>query len=121
MRLPPPRTLRAGELSLVLTAFEAAATSVWHTPSYRFVVKRGDERIGSLNLRVGDDRLLGFVGHLRYGVDEPVRGQGYAARAVRLVLPFAAACGLDPVWIRCGPDNPASRRTLERLGADRWK
>ena len=51
-------------------------------------------------------------------MDEPHRGHHVAERACRLVLPFATACGLSPVWITCGPDNPASARTLQRLGAE---
>ena len=107
-----------GDLSLVLAALEAAAVSMWHTPTYRFDLRQGVVRVGHLNLRVADAAAARFLGHVGYGVDEPFRGHGLAARAVRLVLPLAAACGVDPVWITCGPDNPASRRTLERLGAE---
>ena len=92
--------------------------SIWHTPTYRFEVRQGGRPVGYLNLRVGDERRVRFVGHIGYGVDEPFRGRGLAGRAVRLVLPLAGACGIDPVWVTCGPDNPASRRTLERLGAE---
>ncbi len=118
MITPAPGTLDDGEVSLVLAVFEPAAASMWHTPTYRFEVRRGGGRVGHLNLRVGDERRVRFVGHVGYGVDEPFRGRGIAGRAVRLVLPLAAACGIDPVWVTCGPDNPASRRTLERLGAE---
>ncbi len=118
MVLPEPGILTDGDLSLVPASFEPAAASMWHTPTYRFDVRVGPARVGHLNLRVGDERRVRYVGHVGYGIDEPARGHGYAGRATRLVLPLAAACGIDPVWVTCGPDNPASRRTLERLGAE---
>ena len=118
MRLPSPGVLCGGDLSLVLASFEPAAASIWHTPTYRFGLRQGPLRVGHLNLRVADGAAVRFVGHVGYGVDESFRGHGLAGRAVQLVLPLAAACGVDPVWITCGPDNPASRRTLERLGAE---
>ena len=40
----------------------------------------------------------------------------YAARSVRLLIPFACRLGLNPLWITCDPENIASRRTLELAG-----
>jgi tagatose 1,6-diphosphate aldolase len=45
------------------------------------------------------------------------RGHHYAERATRLLLPLARAHGMSELWITCSPNNPASRRTIERLGA----
>ena len=124
MRLVPPDALPPmtdDTLSLMLTTFEPATASPWQMDTYRFDVRRCADgvRVGHLNLRVSDDDdRTRYVGHVGYGVDEAHRGRGYAARAVRLVLPLAAGCGLPVVWITCGPDNPASRRTLENLGAE---
>jgi len=58
-----------------------------------------------------------YIGHIGYAVQEAFRGRHFAERAVRLVLPLAAEHGINPIWITCGPDNAASRRTIERLGA----
>ena len=33
-----------------------------------------------------------------------------------MVLPVAAALGIDPVLVTCDTDNEASRRTIERNG-----
>ena len=44
------------------------------------------------------------------------RGQRYAARACRLLLPLARAHGMAEVWITCNPENTASRRTAELAG-----
>ena len=47
----------------------------------------------------------------------PARGRHYAERACRLLLPLARAHGMQTLWITCNPENVASRRTCERLGA----
>jgi tagatose 1,6-diphosphate aldolase len=58
-----------------------------------------------------------YAGHVGYAVGERHRGHRYAERALRLLLPAAKRLGLDPLWVTCDPENVASRRTLERLGA----
>jgi len=44
------------------------------------------------------------------------RGHGFAAQAVRLILPEARAQGLRWITITTDEDNPASRRTIENAG-----
>lgn len=77
------------------------------------------EIAGSISLRIGDDENLRcYLGHIGYGVFPPMRGQRIAERATRLLLPLAAAHGLNELWITANPENLASRKTCERLGAD---
>jgi tagatose 1,6-diphosphate aldolase len=57
-----------------------------------------------------------YLGHLGYNVYTPARGNRYAERACRLILPLARAHGMKTLWVTCNPDNVASRRTCERLG-----
>jgi len=74
---------------------------------------------GTVGLRIGTTRDLElYYGHLGYNVFPPARGNRYAERACRLLLPVARAHGMTHVWITCNPDNHASRRTCERLGAE---
>lgn len=73
---------------------------------------------GGISLRVGTtDAIERYYGHVGYHVYPPARGRGYAGRACRLLLPLARRHGLRTLWITCNPDNAASRRTCERLGA----
>jgi tagatose 1,6-diphosphate aldolase len=58
-----------------------------------------------------------YYGHIGYNVFPPARGRHLAERACRLVLPLARAYGMRELWITCNPENVASRRTCERLGA----
>ncbi len=73
---------------------------------------------GRVTLRIGHGKTLErYLGHVGYEVFPSCRGRRLAERAVRLVLPLARAHGVKPLWITCDPDNAASRRTCERLGA----
>jgi len=73
---------------------------------------------GGIGLRIGSTRTVEmYYGHLGYHVYPPARGRHYAERACRLLLPLARRHGIKTVWITCNPDNYASRRTCERLGA----
>jgi tagatose 1,6-diphosphate aldolase len=115
-----PGRLADDQLQLQLTAAEPPEQSTWKVPTYRFDIQRlaTAEHIGRINFRLGDTQLLThYAGQVGYAIDEQHRGHHFAERACRLLLPFAARHGLDVLWITCGPDNPASRRTLERLGA----
>jgi tagatose 1,6-diphosphate aldolase len=58
-----------------------------------------------------------YAGHIGYAVHDIHRGHRYAARSVRLLIPYARRLGIEPLWITCDPENLASRRTLEIAGA----
>jgi predicted acetyltransferase len=73
---------------------------------------------GTLSFRLADtEQIRLYSGHIGYGVFPPARGHHYAERSVRLVIPLAKAHGMTHLWITCNPENAASRRTIERLGA----
>ena len=89
-------------------------------PTYRFrMVNLADlVEMGHINLRIGKgENLIRYRGHMGYSVEPPYRGHGYAARACLLLLPLARRHGLNPLWITCNPENIASRKTCERVGA----
>jgi tagatose 1,6-diphosphate aldolase len=73
---------------------------------------------GGMGLRIGANKEIElYSGNIGYHVYPPARGHHYAERACRLVLPLAKRHGLTHLWITTNPDNVASRRTCERLGA----
>jgi tagatose 1,6-diphosphate aldolase len=73
---------------------------------------------GGLSLRISDSHNTRmYYGHVGYNVFPPARGRHLAERGCRLVLPLARMHGFSELWITCNPENAASRRTCERLGA----
>ncbi len=110
-----------GELRLVLAKTTPADPVKRHVPGYEFHMhEKGTARkVGEIRLRIGRTRpLIGWCGHIGYGVDKKARGRRFAARSCRLLLPLAHAHGLRTIWITCDPKNKASRRTCEIAGGE---
>ena len=115
-----PGELVDAELRLELCRTYKGSRSLGLAPNNAFAMKHAQTRahLGDIDLRLSSDHYIThYAGHIGYGVEVAHRGHGYAARACRLLLPLARLHGLDPLWITCNPDNLASRRTCERLGA----
>lgn len=109
-----------GDLKLVLNDCVDAETSGFGVPMYTFAMRHAitDAYIGRIRFRVGwNEDVIKFAGQIGYAVEPPYRGYRYAERACRLIAPLAWRHNMDALWITCQPDNAASRRTLERLGA----
>jgi tagatose 1,6-diphosphate aldolase len=88
---------------------------------YRFDIRLVGEgtKVGAVCLRTGcTKRLEEYGGHLSYDVDEEYRGNRYAARSCRLLFPLAIRHGIRSLLITCHPENLASRRTCELIGAE---
>lgn len=110
---------RADDVRLVLAETFNRESSPWKVPAERYDMIVGGSKVGHVSLRLEDaPHILKYVGHIGYGVIEEHRGHGYATEGCRLILPIARTKGLTTVWISCHPDNIASIRTLERLGAE---
>jgi tagatose 1,6-diphosphate aldolase len=115
-----PGFLVDGELSLVIARRSPPDPSRGWVAAYEFEMRAPGATgpVGTVNFRAQDHPMLElYRGHIGYNVDPGHRGRHYAERAVRLLLPFIRRHGFSAVWITCNPDNKASRRTCERLGA----
>ena len=88
-------------------------------PYYQFEIQSLEgERLGGLNFRVGYmDSIVYYAGHIGYGIDPKHRGNRYAAKACQTVKQIAQDYHMDCIWITCDPDNWASRKTCELVGA----
>lgn len=114
-----PGPLVDGELEVVIVETTPADPARAWVPNYLFEMRVGGEKAGRISLRISNAmKIVTYCGHIGYAVDPEFRGNHYAERACRLILPIAKAHDQNPVWIMCNPSNIASRRTLERLGAE---
>ena len=116
-----PRLETDGELVLDLVEHQHADPNRGIVPAYVFAMRNrfAGVHVGRISLRIGNnDHLRLYAGHIGYAVDRPYRGNHYAERSCRLLLPLARAHGMKELWITSNPDNFPSRRTLERLGAE---
>jgi predicted acetyltransferase len=87
--------------------------------TYHFDVCIGAQRVGGIRFRAENAfDVETYAGNLGYNIDPPFRGHHLAEKACRLLLPLAVAHHFDCLWITCDPDNVASRKTCERLGAE---
>jgi tagatose 1,6-diphosphate aldolase len=107
------------ELELHLVERTPGDPSKNWVPAYRFEIRIGAERVGSVSLRVGHGEYLErYAGHIGYGIDMPYRGHRYAARACKLLFELARKHHMKTLWITCNPENVASRRTCELVGGE---
>ena len=114
--------LSDGVIRLICTAKHPAVPEKKYVPSYAFTICNGSEKVGEINLRIGyggfgpDESSLYYGGQIGYGIDEAYRGNGYAVRACRLLVPVAKAHNMTKLLITNHIRNEASRRVCEKLG-----
>jgi hypothetical protein len=114
----PPGALSYGSVRLRFVDVVPGEPSRGLSPYYHFrILVVGGSDVGHINFRVGDTEHLELcAGHIGYKVLEAFRGHHYALEACRAIAPFVRSI-YDTVTITCDPDNQASLRTIERLGA----
>ena len=116
-----PGSLVDRELELVVGGTFPGDSARGLVPAYRFDIRKlgNPQRRGYIDLRIGaTEAIVMYGGQIGYRVEPPFRGHRYAARGCRLLFPLMRDHGINPVWITCNPDNLASRRTLELIGAE---
>ena len=114
--------LSDGEIYLVCLEKQPVNPEKNWVPGYLFAICKHGEKVGRINLRIGYggglyNSNLYYGGQIGYDVDEPYRGNGYAARACRLLVPVAKAHSIGKLLITNGINNKASMRVCEKLGA----
>jgi len=111
--------IRGEDIDLAIALKAPGIESQHIVPSYIYdIVLHGTYVVvGKIDVRIGWNRNLYYRGQIGYSVEKRYRGNGYAAKACRLVRRVAAAHGMETLLITCNPDNAASRRTCENIGA----
>lgn len=112
------RELVDDEVCLVLEELYPGDTELEWAPAYRFAITVQGQNVGKIELRLSEsDFVVQFAGHVGYSVEPLHRGNRFAARALRLLLPLAKRHGFSCLWATVDPENWASRRSCELAGA----
>lgn len=110
--------LRDDEIHLLLVAMNEAVPEKKWVPSYGFDICLLDgTKVGICNLKIDNTELTKYCGNIGYSIIENYRGNKYSLRASKLLLKLAQMHNLKYVAITCAPDNFASNRICELLGA----
>jgi len=114
----PPAVLASGEVTLRLSRVVPGEVSRGFVPYFHFRIIAADgSAVGHINFRVGNTEHIRLcAGHIGFEIAEPFRGRGLALQACHALAPFVRLI-YEVITITCDPDNFASRRTIELLGA----
>ena len=82
----------------------------------KICLRDNSQEIGSCDLRIGYNDNTYYGGNIGYRIEEPYRGNHYAAKACRLLFKLAGEHGMKSLIITCDPTNIASARTCECAG-----
>ncbi|MGJ3243282.1 MAG: GNAT family N-acetyltransferase [Opitutales bacterium] len=116
---PERDDLQWGDVRLRLEMRTPAVPDRDILPACSFGIHRqvDDQRVGHISFRLGPEAgAVAIIGHIGYGIDKAYRGNGYATQACRALRPLLAK-HLGEVVITCDPENTASARSIEKLGA----
>ena len=110
-------TLARGGVALRFVDVAPGEATRGIVPSHRFRIEADGIDVGRINFRARDtEHVILYAGHIGFAIAEAHRGRGLAALACLALAPFANAIR-DAVVLTCDPDNYASIRTIDRLGA----
>ena len=107
------------EIDLLLKKYCEAVPEKGWVPKfvYNIVLHNTETIIGECEARIGNNDNLFYNGHIGYAIYPEYRGNGYAGKAVKLLLQVCKENKLDKVYITNSPDNTNSKRVCEKLNA----
>ena len=111
--------IKGERISLVIDKFVPEDKIKGYVPAilYHVVLNKNNEIIGHCSARVGWNESMYYCGHIGYSINEEYRGNGYAVEAVNLIKKVFKVNNIGVVYITNSPDNHASIRVCEKLGA----
>ncbi len=116
--LTPPGNLSFGDVRLRFVHVVPGDPSKGFVPAYHFrILNLGALDVGHVNFRIGNTEHVHIcAGHIGFEILEEFRGHSYARQAYCAIAPFVRSV-YQSVIITFDPDNLASIKTIERLGA----
>lgn len=112
--------LSSDEIKLIIKTKDEPDEAAGILPRYGFAIIRiaDNAEVGIVYFAADTTRRQYLRGHLSYGIAQEYRGNGYAAKACRLIVPVALAHGFDRIFIGSHCNNIASAKTIQKLGAN---
>jgi predicted acetyltransferase len=86
-------TFSSKELTLRLTETHPASDELPPWQYFDIIDNATGDLAGKISARLGDNKYIYYNGHVGFEIDLAMRGYGYAAKAVRLLLPLAGGHG----------------------------
>lgn len=107
-----------GEIELYLSSagFQEEGSGIRDGYTFDICLPGRKKPIGYISLRLGESPALYYLGHIGYRIHQDFRGHSYAGKALRLLIPLMRKEKLLHPVITTNPNNPASRKTCEKLG-----
>ena len=103
-------------VKLVETSHEGAYSERDVETVYYNIVLEDGTIVGKIDLRLGMNDYLYYLGQVGYFIMKSYRGHNYAYYACLIIFEIAKNIFLlDNLIITCSPDNIASRKTLTKL------
>lgn len=88
-----------------------------HVPSTAYFAVAAGEIVGTIQIRhCLNDFLLGYGGHIGFGVRPSRRRKGFASEMLRLALLKCRGLGIEKALVTCDKDNAGSARTILKNG-----
>ena len=111
--------IKGDEIDLIIEQKIPESKFKGFVPAYCYAINLTGTNltIGTIDLRVGNNPLTYYGGHIGYGIDTKYRGHYYAAKACVLLKKVALAHGMNELIITCNPENIPSQKTCTKIGA----
>lgn len=88
-----------------------------HVPATTYFTVADNRIVGTLQIRHKlNDFLIGYGGHIGYGVRPSERRKGYAGEMLAQALDICRELGIAKVLVTCDYDNIGSARTIIKNG-----
>ena len=84
---------------------------------YNIIRKIDNVVIGNCGIRLANNEENHYLGNIEYEIFEQYQGNNYAYKATKLLGQVALSFNVDELSITASPDNIASIKTIEKLGA----
>jgi len=95
--------------------------NLWLMPlAYHYNIYRCDSQVpvGRCDYRCINNEENYYAGNIGYMIYQVYRGNHYAYLAAKLLCDLAVALKARKLYITCSPENIASFKTIEKLGAE---